>query len=330
MKRPLRLFRPMSNPMRELYPEITPYRTGHLKVDEEHTLYWEESGSPQGQPVLFLHGGPGSGTEPFNRRFFDPKFYRILLMDQRGSGKSKPFASLHNNTTWHLVSDIEQLRKHLGIDRWVVFGGSWGSSLALSYAIQFPEKVKGLIVRGIFLCRKEDILWTYQHGAHYIFPDAWENYIEPIPKEERKDFLKAYYLRLTSEDHALRMKAAKAWSGWEAITAKLRFDPAFFSSFTEDAHAESLSRIECHYFINNCFFPTDNWILEQIEKIRKIPGWIIHGRYDMVCPLDNAWKLHKAWPEATFEIIPDAGHAATEKGIIDALIRASDEFQNLS
>ena len=315
--------------MRQLYPEITPYQTGFLKVDEEHTLYWEESGSPKGQSVIFLHGGPGSGTEPFNRRFFDPSAYRIILMDQRGCGKSKPFASLHNNTTWHLVEDIEKLRKHLKIDRWVVFGGSWGSSLALAYAILFPEKVKALILRGIFLCRKEEILWLYQRGAHYIFPDAWEHFIEPIALDERKDFIKAYYRQLTSEDRSVRMRAAKAWSGWEASVAKLRFDPAFFANFTDDTHAESIARIECHYFMNNCFFPTDHWILEHIEKIRKIPARIVHGRYDIVCPFENAWMLHRAWKEARLDIIPDSGHSATEVGIIDALIQASDEFRCL-
>ncbi len=315
--------------MRSLYPPITPYRTGFLQVDKEHELYWEESGQSQGPCILFLHGGPGSGTEPLQRRFFDPSTYRIILMDQRGSGKSRPFASLDNNTTWHLIEDIEALRKHLQIDHWVVFGGSWGSSLALVYAIQFPERVKALILRGIFLCRKEDLFWFYQHGAHYLFPDAWENFIACIPLSERSNLMKAYYQRLTSDDPLIRLQAAKAWSGWEAITAKLRFDPAFFSSFTEDLHAEAIARIECHYFVHHCFFPSDNWILEHIEKIRKIPGKIIHGRYDIVCPLDNGWKLHKAWPEASLEIIPDAGHAATEEGITDALIRATDAFRAL-
>jgi proline iminopeptidase len=316
--------------MRTLYPEITPYQTGFLQVDEEHSLYWEESGSPQGQPMIFLHGGPGSGTEPFNRRFFDPKVYRIILMDQRGSGKSRPFASLHNNTTWHLVEDIEKLRKALKIERWVVFGGSWGSSLALAYAIKHPKSVKALILRGIFLCRKEELLWLYQKGAHYVFPDAWEHFIEPIDPKDRFDFTAAYYRLLTHEDRSIRMKAAKAWSGWEASVAKLRFDPAFFANFTEDHHAESIARIECHYFINNCFFPTDRWILEHVENIRKIPGWIIHGRYDMVCPFENAWLLHKTWKESKLDIIPNAGHSATEEGIIDALIRASDECKSLA
>lgn len=312
--------------LRTLYPPIEPYRTGFLPVEGGHTLYFEECGNPDGKPILFLHGGPGIGLYAYHRTFFDPARYRIVLFDQRGCGKSLPFSSLENNTTWDLVEDIERLRAHLNIENWFVFGGSWGSTLGLTYAIKHPEQVQGLILRGIFLCRPKEIQWFYQFGAHHIFPDLWEYYCAPIPPKERSDFVRAYYNRLTSSDLSVRKEAAQAWSGWEGGTSKLLFDPAHFASYTADDSADSLARIECHYFINNTFFPTDNWIIENIDAIRHIPCIMIQGRYDICCPMESAWELQRAWPEATLEIIPDAGHAATEPGILDALIRATDFF----
>lgn len=314
---------------RTKYPEITPYKTGFLQASAEHELYYEESGNPQGKPVLFLHGGPGAGTEPSHRQYFDPKTYRIVLMDQRGCGKSTPHASLNDNTTWHLVADIELLRKKLGIEKWVVFGGSWGSTISLAYAQTHPERVKALVLRGIFLCRKKEIHWFYQFGAHHIFPDMWEKYLAEIPVAERGDLVSAYYKRLTSDDAKVRLSAAKAWSGWEGSTLRLLPDPEMIAKFTADEMAVAIARIECHYFMNGAFFKSDNWLIENIDKIRKIPAVIIHGRYDVVCPIENAWELHKAWPEAKLEIVPDAGHAAGEAGIVDALVRATDSFRGL-
>ena len=315
--------------MRKPYPPIEPYKISYISVDDTHTLYIEESGNPKGKPILFLHGGPGSGTDPKHRCFFDPKVYRIVLFDQRGCGKSTPHACLDHNTTWDLVNDIEKIRLFLGIDRWVVFGGSWGSTLALCYAETYPSKVKGLILRGIFLCRPKEIHWFYQFGAHHIYPDQWEKYISPIPEDERRDFVTAYYKQLTSQDKQVRKKAAHAWTSWEAATLRLVFDPELFNEFTTDDHCDAIARIECHYFLNNCFFATDNWLIENIPQIKHIPSVIVHGRYDVVCPLENAWDLHKAWPEAKLEIIPDAGHSASEPGITDALIRETDYFQNV-
>ncbi len=312
--------------MRTLYPEIEPNQTGFLKVDEMHSIYWEESGNPQGKPVLFLHGGPGGGTDPKNRRFFNPQAYRIILIDQRGAGKSTPHSCLINNTTWDLVADIEKVRLFLHIEKWVVFGGSWGSTLSLAYAETHPERVLALIVRGIFLCRKKELHWFYQFGAHHIFPDMWEKYLLPIPQEERGDLITAYSKRLNSLDPAVRKQAAKAWTEWEGAALKLRFDPKLFEEFTEDYKADAIARIECHYFLNGGFFKTDNYLLENISKIRSIPGVIVQGRYDIICPFESAWELHKAWPEASFEIIPDAGHAGSEPGITDALVRAADNY----
>lgn len=314
---------------RTFYPSIEPYQSGYLSVEGGHTIYWEECGNPNGKPILFLHGGPGFGCSTYHRTFFNPDVYRIILFDQRGTGKSLPFSGLENNTVWDLVNDIEKLRAYLGVENWVVFGGSWGSTLGLTYAIKHPEPVKGLILRGIFLCRPQEIQWYYQNGAHNIYPDQWEKYVAPIPVSERNDFVKAFYKRLTSEDEQERKSAALAWSGWEGSTSKLYFDPALYAALSEDKLADSVARIECHYFIHNCFFETDNWILENIDSIRHIPCMIVQGRYDVPCPIKSAWDLHRAWPEAELEIIPDAGHAATEPGILDALIRAADRFSTL-
>ncbi|MBM3193693.1 MAG: prolyl aminopeptidase [Chlamydiae bacterium] len=311
--------------MRSYYPEIKAQRIGYIEVDQ-HEIYFEESGNLSGAPLLFLHGGPGSGTEEKHRRFFDPETYRIILMDQRGCGKSRPHASLENNTTWDLVKDIEELRKFLGIDKWVVFGGSWGSTLSLAYAETYPERVKGLILRGIFLSRKEELDWFFQKGASFIFPEEWEKFVSCIPENERSDLLSAYYKRLISDD---RKKFAYAWSRWEAIAVRLELDRDFLENFTEDFHADAVARIEAHYFINKAFFETDNWLIENAYRIKDIPTVIIHGRYDMICPVKNAWDLFKVLANARLEIIPNAGHGASEPGILDALIRASDEFSKL-
>jgi proline iminopeptidase len=315
--------------MRTKYPPISPYKSGHLNVGSGHSLYWEESGNPKGLPVLFLHGGPGSGTGEGHRCYFDPSVYRIVLFDQRGCGKSSPHASLQNNTTWDLVADIEKIRLSLGVDTWVVFGGSWGSTLSLAYAESHPERVKALILRGIFLGRKKELRWFYQFGAHHVFTDEWEKYIDLVALKERGDMIRAYYKLLTSDDSAVRHRAAKAWTVWETVNLRLLFDPVLFAEFTEDLHADALARVECHYFLNHCFFKTDNWLIENVDKIRHIPAVIVQGRYDMVCPFESAWDLHKAWPEAKLEIIPDAGHSASEPGIMDALIRATDYFKSL-
>jgi proline iminopeptidase len=315
--------------MRDFYPDIAAYNTGMLKVDDIHDIYYEESGNPQGKPVVFVHGGPGGGTEPNYRRYFDPKAYRIILFDQRGCGKSTPFSELKNNTTWHLVGDMEKLREHLKIETWVVFGGSWGSTLALAYAIKHAERVKALILRGIFLLRKKEIDWFYQEGASYLFPDAWAKYLEPIPLTERDDLVKAFYDRLTSPDKETRTKAAKAWTIWEGTTSKLLPDPKFMQHFEQDAFADAFARIECHYFINKGFFEEDGWLLHNVSKIRHLPAWIVQGRYDVVCPMVSAYELHEAWPESQLFIIPDAGHSATEPGIKSKLIEATDHFRSL-
>ncbi|MFP5520464.1 MAG: prolyl aminopeptidase [Bdellovibrionia bacterium] len=311
------------------YPEIEPFHSGFLKVSDLHTLYFEQCGNPQGKPVVFLHGGPGGGISPDHRRFFDPKTYHIILFDQRGAGKSTPSAELRENTTWDLVNDIEKIRTHLNINNWVVFGGSWGSTLALAYASQHPERVKALILRGIFMCRPLEIKWFYQEGASYIFPDAWDKYLEPIPPQERGDMVQAYFKRLTSPDLETRIQAAKAWSQWEAATSRLYVDPKAIDEFEDPEYALAFARIECHYFINNAFFPKDTYLLEQIEKIRHIPATIVQGRYDVVCPAKSAWELHKAWPESQLQIIADAGHAAAEPGTRSALIAATEKYKNL-
>jgi proline iminopeptidase len=315
--------------LRTLYDEIEPFDSGRLRVSPVHELYYEQCGNPRGKPVVFLHGGPGAGLVPDYRRFFDPEAYRVILFDQRGSGRSVPHASLDDNTTWHLVADIEQLREHFGVDQWLVFGGSWGSTLALAYAETHPERVSGLVLRGIFLGRQNEARWFYEdsQGASAIFPDNWEDFLRVIPEAERADMIGAYYRRLTSTDESIRQEAARAWSIWESSALRLLPDQELIDEFSEPEKAVALARIECHYFTNNCFFETDNYLLEHVDRIRHIPAVIVHGRYDIICPLLSAWELHRAWPEATLNIIPDAGHATSEPGITDALVRATDRFR---
>ncbi|WP_427158877.1 prolyl aminopeptidase [Aliinostoc sp. HNIBRCY26] len=312
--------------MRELYPLIEPYQEGKLQVSELHTIHFEESGNPQGKPIVLLHGGPGGGCPPHYRQYFHPEKWRLIMFDQRGCGKSQPHAELRENTTWDLVNDIEKLREHLNIEKWVVFGGSWGSTLSLAYSQTHPERCSGLILRGIFLLRQQELRWFYQEGASYIFPDAWEEYLKPIPVDERDDLLTAYYQRLTSPNLEIRQAAAKAWSIWEASTSKLFTDTQLMQTFGEDKFAEAFARIECHYFINKGFLNSDNQLLLNVDRIRHIPGVIVQGRYDVVCPMVSAWELHKAWTEAEFIVVPDAGHSMSEVGIRSALIQATDRF----
>ncbi|MFO0679138.1 MAG: prolyl aminopeptidase [Polyangiaceae bacterium] len=309
-----------------LFPHLEPYREGRLKVGGVHELYFEESGNPEGKPVVFLHGGPGGGTEPKYRRFFDPSKYRIVLFDQRGCGKSTPHASLEENTTWDLVADIERLREHLGIAKWQVFGGSWGSTLALTYAEKHPEVVTELVLRGIFLLRKWEIDWFYQAGASALYPDAWEHYLAPIPEAERGDLLRAYSKRLTGDDAKVRAEAARAWSIWEGSTSRLYTDPDAVKKFGDDTFALAFARIECHYFINRGFFERDDELLANVGKIRHIPTVIVQGRYDVVCPMRSAWDLHRAFPEAELVVVNDAGHAALEPGNARALVDATNRF----
>jgi len=312
--------------MKTLYPAIEPFDTGRLRVSPIHELYYEQVGNPNGKPAVFLHGGPGGGLTLDYRRYFDPAVYRVVLFDQRGSGQSTPHASLEENTTWHLVADIERLREHLGIERWLVFGGSWGSTLSLAYAESHPERVTELVLRGIFLCRPKEIRWFYQEGANWLFADVWEEYLNVIPEAERGDMMSAYYRRLTGNDEKAKIEAARAWSIWEGSTSKLFFDHHSIERFADTEFALAFARIECHYFMNNCFFETENYLVENVDKLRHIPGVIVQGRYDVVCPMTSAWDLHRAWPEADLQIIPDAGHSITEPGIVDALVNATDRF----
>lgn len=312
--------------MKTLYPPIEPYDHGMLDVSALHSLYYEQCGNPGGRAALFLHGGPGFGLADSFRTFFNPEKWRIVLFDQRGSGRSTPHSCLEENTTWHLVEDIETLRRHLGIDRWLVFGGSWGSTLALAYAQTYPDRVTHLVLRGIFLCRQKEIEWFYQQGASAIFPDAWEDYIRVIPVEERDDLLGAFYRRLTGPDEALRLEAARAWSVWEGSTSKLHPDKVLMEQMGDALQALAVARIECHYFANNTFFESDNHLLERIDLIRHIPTTIVQGRYDVVCPMMSAWDLHKAWPEAEFHVVPDAGHSSMEPGIVAGLVDATDRY----
>lgn len=312
--------------MRELYSEIEPYHQGFLKVSALHTIYFEESGNPHGKAVVILHGGPGGGSQPIYRQYFDPNRWRIVQFDQRGCGKSTPHAELLENTTWHLVEDIETLRKYLKIDRWVVSGGSWGSTLALAYSETHPDYCQSLILRGIFMLRQKELAWFYQEGASYLFPDAWENYLQTIPIGERDDMISAYYRRLISDDQQVRSQAARAWSIWEASTSKLIPDPALIDRFGLENFADAFSRLECHYFVNKGFFTSENQLLQEIDRLRHIPTVIIQGRYDVVCPMFTAWELHQAFPEAEFIVVPDAGHSMTEIGIRSALLDAGDRF----
>lgn len=311
--------------MRQLYPTIEPFSTEYIKVDQTHTLYLERSGKPDGIPVLFLHGGPGAGCTPTHRRFYDPDRYHIILFDQRGAGRSTPHAELLDNTTPHLVADIERIREHLGIEKWLIFGGSWGSTLALAYAETHTARVAGLVLRGIFLCRKQDIDWFYQHGTSRLFPDYWQDYLAPILEAERHDLVQAYYRVLTGPDAEKRLTAAKAWSLWEGRTATLLQDPDLENFFARPEFALSLARIECHYFAHDSFLEPDQ-LIRNAKRLGSIPGVIVHGRYDVICPLDGALALKNAWPESKLVIVPDAGHAATEPGIVDALIEATHRF----
>jgi proline iminopeptidase len=318
--------------LRDLYPPLAPYQSGFLRVSALHEIYFEQSGNAQGAAALFLHGGPGGGTEAKMRRFFDPRRYRIVLFDQRGCGKSRPHASLIDNTTWDLVADIERLREHLGIERWLVFGGSWGSTLALAYAQTHPQRVTHLVLRGIFLLRRWELEWFYQSpsGAAALYPDLWEHYVAPIPVEERDDMMAAYYRRLTSTDPAELSRAAKAWALWEAATSFLRRNSLYTTKLAQETHSEAFSRIECHYFVNGGFLATPNQLIENVALIRHIPAVIVQGRYDIVCPMKSAWELHRAWPEADLHIVPDAGHSAFEAGNTHELIRATDRFASRS
>jgi proline iminopeptidase len=313
---------------RGLYPPIEPFRTGFLRVSDVHEIYFEESGNPNGKPAVFVHGGPGGGTDEKMRTFFNPQRYRIVLFDQRGCGKSRPHASLVDNTTWHLVDDMERLREHLGIERWLVFGGSWGSTLGLAYAETHPQRVTELVLRGIFLLRKWEIDWFYQNpgGAAALYPDLWEAYVSPIPAAERSEMVRAYYKRLTSDDPEVLRQAAKCWSIWEGATSYLHLNPEYVSKFSQDQYAAAFARIECHYFLHGGFFRTDNQLIEEVAPVRHIPAVIVQGRYDVVCPMKSAWDLHRAWPEADLRIVPDAGHSAFEPGNTHELVTATERF----
>ncbi len=315
--------------MRTLYPPLEPFRTGSIQVSDLHTLHFEEVGNPKGRKAVFLHGGPGGGLDPDYRRYFDPERWHVVLFDQRGCGHSTPHAELHDNTTWDLVADIERLRAHLGIDRFVVFGGSWGSTLALAYAETHPERCLGLVLRGIFLLRRKELLWFYQEGASWLFPEAWEEYLAPIPEAERGDLMAAYYKRLTSTDPAVRLQAARAWSVWEGSTSKLRPDPKLIEHFSGDSFAEAFARIECHYFVNGAFLRSDSQLLDDASRIAHLPGVIVQGRYDVVCPAKSAFDLHRRWPASRLVMVGDAGHSISEPGIIDGLVTATDAFAEL-
>lgn len=311
--------------MQVLYPEIKPYKEHSIIVDVPHRLYVEECGNPKGIPVLFLHGGPGAGCDYFHRRFFDPEKYRIVLFDQRGCGRSAPHASIKNNTTQDLINDIETIRNQLGVDKWVLFGGSWGSTLALLYAQAYPEYVAGMILRGVFLCRQRDIDWFYRDGANRIFTDTWQQLLKPLPKDQHGDVLKGYSTILNADNELQRMGAAKAWAAWEGSCSTLRPNPGVRSNMSDARTALSMARMEVHYFLNDGFIE-ENQILNNMDKIQDIPGIIVHGRYDMICPVEQAFALHNNWLNSELNLIRDAGHASLEPGIVDALIKASDEM----
>ncbi len=311
---------------RTLYPEIEPFNTGMLQVSETHEIYYEECGNPQGKPVVYLHGGPGSGCNDDFRRYFDPAAYRIVLFDQRGCGRSTPGGSLVDNTTWHLVSDIEALREHCTIDKWQVFGGSWGSTLGLAYAQTYPDRVTELVMRGLFTLRRSELQWFYQDGASHVFPDFWESYLATIPLCERGDLLAAYYKRLTGDDKVAQVECARAWALWEFSGVSLWPDPNRHADVDSDQFVLAFARIECHYFVNGGFFDSDDQIIQNLHKIKHIPCVLVQGRYDMCTPVRTAWDIHKAWPEADFRLVGDAGHAGSEPGIVHELICATDRF----
>lgn len=313
--------------LRAPYPPIEPFDVGFLQVSPLHKIYYEQCGNPRGKPVVFLHGGPGAGCNPRSRCFFDPTHYRIILFDQRGCGRSTPHAELADNTTWHLVADMQALRTHLGIERWQVFGGSWGSTLALAYAQTHPECVTELVLRGIFMLRRWELEWFYQHGCDAIYPDAWESFIAPIPLVERADLMGAYHRRLTSVDARERIAAAKAWSIWEGSTSFIRQSADYIASTGSDEFALAFARIECHYFVHGGFLEREDQLLHNAHKLKNIPAVIVQGRYDVVCPMRSAWDLHRAWPEADLKIVGDAGHSAFEAGIAHQLVLATDRFR---
>lgn len=316
--------------LRKPYPTIAPFETGRLQVDDRHTLYYEWSGNKDGYPIVCLHGGPGGGAWSEDRRWFDPAHYRILLFDQRGAGQSTPHADLVDNTTWHLVSDIEKLREKLGISKWHVFGGSWGSTLSLAYAQKHPQRVTALILRGIFLLRKSELRFLYQDGASHIFPEQWDSYRDGVPQAERDDYIAAYHKRLTSDDAAVRLEAARRWSTWENALTKLYVDKETLAKGEDDNWALAFARLENHYFMHGAWME-DGQLLrkDNIDKIRHIPATIVQGRYDVVCPATTAWDLHKVWPEAEFHMVPDAGHSAREPGVADRLLKATDKYRSI-
>lgn len=310
----------------KLYPEVSPYNSGRLGVSDLHEIYFEECGNPHGTPALLVHGGPGGGSNPTMRRFHDPEHYRIILFDQRGCGRSTPHAELAENTTWDLVADMERLREHLHIDKWQLLGGSWGSTLSLAYAQTHSDRVTELILRGIFTLRQRELEWFYQEGCSWIFPDAFEAYLAPIPPEERGDMMAAYYKRLTGTDHEAQLEAARAWSVWEGTTLSLLEDPGRVRNFAREDYALAFARIECHYFVNKGFLESDGQLIANAHLLQDIPGVIVHGRYDIVTPLKSAWELAKAWPGAELKIVPDSGHAMTEPGIVHELVTATRKF----
>ena len=317
----------LADPLGMLYPPIEPYHLGRLGVDARHDLYFEQSGNPNGRPVVFLHGGPGGGTDPKHRRFFDPEHYRIILFDQRGCGQSEPFASLEDNTTWHLVDDIEALRVHLGIEAWQVFGGSWGSTLAVAYAEAHPQRVTDLVLRGIFMFTTRESEWFYGSGTRMLFPDAWETFVSIIPEAERGDLVAAYYTRLTGDDPQIRAEAARAWSLWESRVAMLIADEATLAHCEDPGFTLAFARIECHYFLHGGFLADETQLLDNTDKIRHIPTTIVHGRYDVICPVENAWCLHRCLPQSELVIVDDGGHSAFEPGVAAALRAATDRHR---